>query len=73
MGTAPSPTGLNREGIPCPSLRRPDQNRHRLANGWQGGTVRSILDNPRYTGYAVFGRWLKHDTLIDPDDVGAGT
>ena len=42
--------GLNRDGIPCPSARRPDQNRHRLADGWQGSTVRSILDNPRYTG-----------------------
>jgi hypothetical protein len=30
------------------------------------------LDNPRYTGYAVFGRWARHETLIDPDDVAAG-
>ncbi|GGS28247.1 recombinase family protein [Actinokineospora fastidiosa] len=44
--------GLNRDGIPCPSARRPDQNRHRLADGWQGSTVRAILENPRYTGYA---------------------
>jgi DNA invertase Pin-like site-specific DNA recombinase len=64
--------GLNREGIPCPSARRPDQNRHRLADGWQGSTVRSILENPRYTGYACFGRWTKHETLLDPDDVAAG-
>ncbi len=64
--------GLNREGIPCPSARRPDQNHHRLADGWQGSTVRSILENPRYTGYAVFGRWAKHETLLDPDDVAAG-
>lgn len=27
-------TGLNRDAIPCPSARRPDQNRHRLADGW---------------------------------------
>jgi DNA invertase Pin-like site-specific DNA recombinase len=64
--------GLNRDGIPCPSARRPDQNRHRLADGWQGSTVRSILDNPRYTGYAFFGRWTKHETLLDPDDAAAG-
>ncbi|MEU4806619.1 recombinase family protein [Actinosynnema sp. NPDC023587] len=63
---------LNREGIPCPSLRRPDQNRHRLADGWQGSTVRAILENPRYTGYAVFGRWTRHEVLLDPDDVAAG-
>jgi hypothetical protein len=34
--------------------------------------VRAILENPRYTGYAFFGRWTKHETLIDPDDVAAG-
>jgi DNA invertase Pin-like site-specific DNA recombinase len=64
--------GLNRDAIPCPSARRPDQNRHRLADGWQSSTVRSILENPKYTGYAFFGRWTKHETLLDPDDVAAG-
>src|ERR1044072_4029472 len=64
--------GLNRDGVPCPSARRPDQNRHRLADGWQGSTVRAILDNPRYTGFAVFGRWVREEKLIDPDDVAAG-
>ncbi|WP_245645813.1 recombinase family protein [Pseudonocardia acaciae] len=46
---------LNREGVPCPSARRPDQNRHWLADGWQGSTVRAILENPRYTGPAQIG------------------
>lgn len=55
-----------------PTAHRPDQNRHRLADGWQGSTVRSILENPRYAGYAVFGRWSKHEVLLDPDDVAAG-
>jgi DNA invertase Pin-like site-specific DNA recombinase len=64
--------GLNRDGVLCPSARRPDQNQHRLADGWQGSTVRAILENPRYTGYAIFGRWTKHETLLDPDDVAAG-
>ena len=32
----------------------------------------AILENPRYTGYAIFGRWTKHETLLDPDDVTAG-
>jgi DNA invertase Pin-like site-specific DNA recombinase len=63
---------LNGDAIPCPSASNPAQNRHRIADGWQGSTVRSILENPRYTGYAVFGRWTKHERLIDPDDVGAG-
>jgi hypothetical protein len=30
------------------------------------------LDNPRYTGYAVFGQWTKHESLLDPEDVSAG-
>lgn len=32
----------------------------------------AILQNPRYTGYAIFGRWHKHEELLDPDDVAAG-
>jgi hypothetical protein len=63
---------LNRDGIRCPSAHRPEQNRHRHADGWQSSSVRAILDNPRYTGYAVFGRWTKHETLLDPEDVAAG-
>ena len=64
--------GLNRDSVPCPSKRRPEQNRHRLADGWQASTVRAILDNPRYTGFAFFGRWTKNEELFDPDDVAAG-
>ncbi|WP_433754617.1 recombinase family protein [Nocardia sp. CA-135398] len=52
---------LNREGVACPSEHRPEQNRHRSQDGWQAGTVAAILQNPRYTGYAVFGRWSKHE------------
>ncbi|WP_280410861.1 recombinase family protein [Nocardia asiatica] len=63
---------LNREGVPCPSAHRPEQNRHRAKDGWQAGTVAAILQNPRYTGYAVFGRWTKHEELLDPDDAAAG-
>ncbi|MFC3898558.1 recombinase family protein [Lentzea rhizosphaerae] len=72
MGDRAIANGLNRDGIPCPSARRPDQNRHRLADGWQGSTVRAILENPRYTGFAFFGRWTRQEVLLDPDDVGAG-
>ena len=64
--------GLNRDGIPCPSARRPERNRYRLADGWRGSTIRSILENPRYTGYAFFGRWARQEMLLDPDDVAAG-
>ncbi|WP_378742969.1 recombinase family protein [Nocardia brasiliensis] len=57
--------------MPCPSAHRPEQNRHRSGDRWQAPTVAAILQNPRYTGYAVFGRWTKREELIDPDDVAA--
>ncbi|MFD3702158.1 recombinase family protein [Nocardia sp. NPDC058658] len=65
-------TELNRLAIPCPSAHRPEQNKHRSGDGWQGSTVAAILQNPRYTGYAIFGRWSKREVLLDPDDVAAG-
>jgi hypothetical protein len=34
--------------------------------------VRSILENPGYTGYAFFGRCARQEMLLDPDDVAAG-
>ncbi|MEV0788706.1 recombinase family protein [Kribbella sp. NPDC050459] len=63
---------LNREGVPCPSAHSPRQNRHRKMDGWQHSTIVAILDNPRYTGYAVYGRWQKVEELLDPEDVAAG-
>jgi hypothetical protein len=51
------------------SIERHLQNRHRLADGWQGSTVRAILENPRHTGYTVFGRWTKQEVLLNPDVV----
>ncbi|MFF1819836.1 recombinase family protein [Kribbella sp. NPDC058245] len=63
---------LNRDGVPCPSAHAPQQNRHRRMDGWQHSAVVAILDNPRYTGYAVYGRWQKVEELLDPDDVAAG-
>lgn len=67
------PARLNAEHVPCPAAHTRHQNRHRAGNGWQGSTVRAILCNPRYTGYAMYGRWQKVEELLDPDDVGAGT
>ncbi|MQA27684.1 MAG: recombinase family protein [Micromonosporaceae bacterium] len=63
---------LNRDGVPCPSAHMPRQNRHRRGDGWQHATVRAILDNPKYTGYAIYGRWQKVEELLDPEDVAAG-
>ncbi|WP_346277778.1 recombinase family protein [Pseudonocardia sp.] len=63
---------LNRDGVLCPSAHTPRQNRHRKGDGWQHSAVRTILENPRYTGYAIYGRWQKVEELPDPDDVAAG-
>ncbi|WP_328325747.1 recombinase family protein [Kribbella sp. NBC_00382] len=63
---------LNRDGVPCPSAHAPHQNRHRKMDGWQHSTIVAILENPRYTGYAIYGRWQKVEELLDPDDVAAG-
>ena len=43
-----------------------------LPSLWPRKGAPAILENPRYTGYAIFGRWTKHETLLDPDDVAAG-
>ena len=63
---------LNRDGVLCPSAHTPQQNRHRKGDGWQHSAVRAILENPRYTGYALYGRWQKVEELLDPEDVAAG-
>ncbi|GAA0946545.1 recombinase family protein [Kribbella koreensis] len=63
---------LNRDGVPCPSAHAPQQNRHRKMDGWQHSAVVAILENPRYTGYAIYGRWQKVEELLDPEDVAAG-
>ncbi|MEU4390157.1 recombinase family protein [Kribbella sp. NPDC023855] len=63
---------LNRDRVLCPSAHTPRQNRHRRADGWQHSAVKAILENPRYTGYAIYGRWQKVEELLDPDDVAAG-
>lgn len=63
---------LNTEGVLCPSAHDPKRNRHRKADGWQSPTVDAIVANPRYTGFATFGRFRKAETLVDPDDVTWG-
>jgi hypothetical protein len=64
--------GLNRDGVPCPSARRPDQNRHRLARRLAGQHgARDPRQSPVH-GYAVFGRWTREERLANPDDVAAG-
>jgi hypothetical protein len=38
-----------------------------VRDGSRASTVRSIVENPRYTGCAVFGRWTEHEVLLDPN------
>ncbi len=66
--------GLTADGILSPSASDPDRNRHRLANGpeWRFTAVRSILENPRYTGYQVWNKQRRDEILIDVNDVGLG-
>ena len=63
---------LNERGIPSPSAHDPERNRHRRQGPWSHGTVKTILENPRYTGYEVWGKAPKQERLIDLDDVAAG-
>jgi hypothetical protein len=63
---------VNMDGVPCPSAHTPHQNRHRSGDGWQYATASAILENPRYTGCAIYGRGQKVGELLDQDDVAAG-
>lgn len=65
--------GLTRDGVPSPSAADPKRNRHRDVNaGWSKITVRTILDNPRYTGRQVWNRQRRDEVLLDVEDVAAG-
>lgn len=63
---------LNLEGVPCPSAHDPLRNTHRAQDGWQPATVRAILTNRRYTGFAEWGKAERVERLLDPNDVAAG-
>jgi hypothetical protein len=39
---------------------------------WSKGAIRAILTNPRYTGYQVWNKQRKAETLLDVDDVALG-
>lgn len=63
---------LTEEGLPSPSAHDPRRNPHRDPRGWSHSSVRAILQNETYTGVRVWGKQEKFETLIDPEDVGAG-
>jgi site-specific DNA recombinase len=66
--------GLTADGILSPSAHDPARNRHRSAGGgaWSKSAVRAILRNPRYTGYQVWNRQRRDESLVDVDDVALG-
>ncbi len=63
---------LTAEGIPCPSAHDPGRNRHRSGIAWSKGAIRAILLKPRYTGYQVWNKQRKAETLLDVEDVALG-
>ena len=63
---------LTAEGIPSPSAHDPARNRHRSGIAWSKGAIRAILLNPRYTGYQVWNKQHKAETLLNVEDVALG-
>ncbi|MFE9325311.1 recombinase family protein [Nocardia sp. NPDC052278] len=66
--------GVRRRLSRCRHRRTASRTRRLAAHNSssEASTVAAILQNPRYTGYAVFGRWTKQEELLDPDDAAAG-
>jgi site-specific DNA recombinase len=66
--------GLTGDGILSPSAHDPARNRHRASSGgaWSKAAVRSILQNPRYTGREVWNKQRRDEVLISVDDVALG-
>lgn len=65
---------LTSAGILSPSAHDPGRNRHRVSSGgaWSKHAVRSILQNPRYTGRQVWNRQRRDEVLLDVNDVALG-
>lgn len=66
--------GLTSDGILSPSAHDPGRNRHRVSSGgaWSKIAVRSILLNPRYTGFEVWNKQRRDEVLLDVEDVALG-
>jgi hypothetical protein len=63
---------LTAEGIACPSAADRVRNSHRCGVAWSKSAVRTILTNPRYTGFEVWNKQRKHERLVDVEDVALG-
>jgi hypothetical protein len=66
--------GLSGDRIPSPSAHDPIRNRHRQSSCgvWGKTQVRTILQNPRYTGHQVWNRQRRDEVLVDVEDVALG-
>ena len=71
-GYYPIAEELTAEGIPSPSAHDQVRNAHRPGFDWGKSSVRTILLNPRYTGYQVWGRQHRNEVLLDIADMSAG-
>ncbi len=63
---------LTAEDIACPSAYDRKRNQHRSGAAWSKSAVRTILTNPRYTGFEVWNKQRKQESLIDVEDVALG-
>ena len=66
--------GLTADGIPSPSAHDPARNRHRQSSkgAWSKSAVRTILQNPKYTGRMAWNKQRRDEVLLDVEDVAAG-
>ena len=63
---------LTRDGVPSPAGHDPARNPQRDGRAWNKHAVRTILQNPRYTGYQIWNRQRRDEVLLDVTDVAAG-
>ncbi|BCY07345.1 recombinase family protein [Actinoplanes sp. L3-i22] len=63
---------LTGSGFPSPSAYDRARNKHRSGIAWSKQAVRTILTNPRYTGYQVWNKQRTDEVLLDVDDVALG-
>ena len=64
--------GLNHDGIPSPSVHDPSLNHRSAAEAWRSGTVKSIAENIKFTGFMAWGRTTRTEVLLDPSDASWG-
>jgi site-specific DNA recombinase len=63
---------LDELGVLCPSAHDRERNPHRSGRAWGLTTVAAIVQNPRYRGDDVYGRYRKVERLYDRRDPSAG-